>query len=325
MSEREDLTFPSGEDTCAAWLYRPDGVGRARAVRRHGPRLHAPPAGTGCPPTPSASPPPASPCCSSTTATSATRPATPRQLLDIGRQQADYRAAVAFARTLDGIDAQRIGLFGTSFSGGHVVAVAAQDPSIAAVVAQCPFADGLAALRVVPPRVALRATALGLADQAAALAGRAPRTMPAVGAPGSFAVMTAPDAQPGFEAIVPPGSRWRNEVAARVMLRVATYRPVRSAASVACPLLVCVCEGDQTTPPGAAIKMGERAPRGEVLRYPVGHFEIYVGEPFEHAVAAQTAFLQRHLAPWRPRRRGLSFSASSDFDSRAIPDRRSWC
>ena len=26
MSEREDLTFPSGEDTCAAWLYRPDGA-----------------------------------------------------------------------------------------------------------------------------------------------------------------------------------------------------------------------------------------------------------------------------------------------------------
>ena len=129
---------------------------------------------------------------------------------------------------------------------------------------------------------------------------RAPRTMPAVGAPGSFAVMTAPDAQPGFDALVAQGSPWRNEVAARIMLRVATYRPVRSAASVACPLLVCVCEGDQTTPPGAAIKMGERAPRGEVLRYPVGHFEIYLGQPFEQAVAAQTAFLQRHLAPVAP-------------------------
>jgi uncharacterized protein len=103
-----------------------------------------------------------------------------------------------------------------------------------------------------------------------------------------------------MEAIVRQGSRWRNEVAARVMLRVATYRPVRSAPSVACPLLVCVCERDSTTPPGAAIKMGERAPRGEVLRYPVGHFEIYVGEPFERAVADQTAFLQRHLARVAP-------------------------
>src|SRR4051812_11742611 len=252
MSEREDLTFRSGEETCAAWLYRPDGAAGAVpcVVMAHG-----------------------------FTATRGDRlPAyaerfaaaglavllfdyrhfgdstgMPRQLLDIGRQQADYHAAVAFARTLEGIDAQRIGLFGTSFSGGHVVAVAAQDPSIAAVVSQCPFADGLAALRLVPPRVALRATALGLADQAAALADRAPaprdgpargaagapRAMPAFVPPGSFAVMTAPDAQPGFEAIVPPGSPWRNEVAARVMLRVATYRPVRSAASVICPLLVC--------------------------------------------------------------------------------------
>ena len=295
MSEREDLAFPSGEDTCAAWLYRPDGV--AGSV----------------------------PCVVMAHGFSATRedrlPAyaerfaaaglavvlfdyrhfgdstgTPRQLLDIGRQQADYRAAVAFARTLEGIDARRIALFGTSFSGGHVVAVAAQDPSIAAVVSQCPFADGIAALRNVPPRNALRATMLGLADQAAALAGRAPRTMPAVGPPGSFAVMTAPDAQPGLEAIVAPGSRWRNEVSARVMLRVVTYRPVRAAPSVACPLLVCVCERDSTTSPDAAIRMGERAPRGEVLRYPVGHFEIYVGEPFERAVADQTAFLERHLA-----------------------------
>ena len=37
------------------------------------------------------------------------------------------------------------------------------------------------------------------------------------------------------------------------------------------------------------------APRGEVKRYPVGHFDIYLGEPFEHAVADQTEFLVRHL------------------------------
>jgi uncharacterized protein len=299
MSEREDLTFPSGADTCAAWLYRPEGVA--------GP----------------------APCVVMAHGFSATREDTlpayaerfaaagmavllfdyrhfgastgePRQLLDIGRQQADYRAAIAFARTLGGIDAHRIALFGTSFSGGHVVAVAAKDPSIAAVVSQAPFADGLAAVRITPPLTALRATVLGLADQTAALAGRAPRLMPAVGPPGSFAVMTQPDAQPGFEAIVPAGSHWRNEVAARVMLRVALYRPVRSAASVACPLLVCVCEHDTTTPPGPAVKMGERAPRGEVARYPIGHFDIYVGEHFERAVADQTAFLQRHLAPVAP-------------------------
>jgi len=42
----------------------------------------------------------------------------PRQLLDIGRQHDDYRAVIAWARQLDGIDPDRIVLWGSSFSGG---------------------------------------------------------------------------------------------------------------------------------------------------------------------------------------------------------------
>jgi hypothetical protein len=96
--------------------------------------------------------------------------------------------------------------------------------------------------------------------------------MPAVGAPGSFAVMTAPDAQPGFEAIVPPGSpgvtRWPRASCC------ASRLPSCARPSVACPLLVCVCE--PTRPPRRRCDQdGRCAPRGEVLRYPVGHFEIY--------------------------------------------------
>jgi len=66
---------------------------------------------------------------------------------------------------------------------------------------------------------------------------------------------------------------------------------------VACPLLVCVCEADQTTPPEPAAQMAQNAPRGEIVRYPIGHFDIYVGEAFERAVEDQVAFLQRVLAP----------------------------
>jgi len=39
------------------------------------------------------------------------------------------------------------------------------------------------------------------------------------------------------------------------------------------------------------------APRGEIVRYPVGHFEIYNGAPFERAVTDQVEFLRRHLPP----------------------------
>ena len=48
-------------------------------------------------------------------------------------------------------------------------------------------------------------------------------------------------------------------------------------------------------PAGTALRYAATAPRGEVKRYQVGHFDIYRGEPFEHAVRDQTEFLVRHL------------------------------
>ena len=48
-------------------------------------------------------------------------------------------------------------------------------------------------------------------------------------------------------------------------------------------------------PAGAAVSMAEAAPEGELRRYPIGHFDVYVGEAFENAVADQTEFLKRHL------------------------------
>ena len=95
----------------------------------------------------------------------------PRQLLDIGRQHDDYRAVVAWARRLDGIDPDRIVLWGSSFSGGHVLAVAAGDPRVAAVISQAPFTDAIPALMRVPLKNVVRLTAAGLLGSVARLAG----------------------------------------------------------------------------------------------------------------------------------------------------------
>ena len=62
-----------------------------------------------------------------------------------------------------------------------------------------------------------------------------------------------------------------------------------------CPLLDCLCDYDQITPPSQAWRAARRAPRGEVKRYPLGHFSIYTGETFEQAVSDQTRFLTHHL------------------------------
>ena len=109
--------------------------------------------------------------------------------------------------------------------------------------------------------------------------------------------MTSPDAQPGMEGLVPAESRWQNRVAARVALRVGIYRPGRLAGRIACPVLFCVCDDDAITPASATVAHAAKAPRGEIKRYPVGHFDIYVGDAWERAVADQTEFLVRHLQP----------------------------
>lgn len=292
--ERIDTTFDSGGWRCAAWVYEPEGEGPFPCVvLAHGwsavreQRLDA----------------------------YAERFAAegmaavvfdyrhfgssegqPRQLLDIGKQLEDWRAAVAFARSRPGVDPDRIALWGSSFSGGHVQSIAAEDHRIAAAIAQVPFADGLRNLPSLGPVVALRMIAAGLRDQVGSMLGRPPRMLPAVGAPGTLAVMTSPDAVPGFAAIDPPGSTWRNETPARVALRVGTYRPGRHAGRIQSPILYAIAQDDEITPPAFAFAAAERAPKSEVKRYPGGHFDLYTGAGFDRSIADQVDFLRRHLS-----------------------------
>jgi hypothetical protein len=223
----------------------------------------------------------------------------PRQLIHWGRHREDYRAAVAFARTLDGVDPDRIVLWGSSYSGGHVIPVAADDRRVAAVVAQVPAVDGLAALveiaRYAGPLPLLRLTGVGLRDAVRGLLRREPLRAPIVGPPGTIAAMTTPDAEPGFLAIA--GPTFRNEFCARAALDVARNRPITRAADLPCPVLFQIADRDGVAPPEAVEKAAWKATgRAEVRRYPLGHFDVYVGEPLKRSIADQLHFLRRHLA-----------------------------
>jgi uncharacterized protein len=116
-----------------------------------------------------------------------------------------------------------------------------------------------------------------------------------VGPPGSVAVMTSPDAEPGFRTLIPDGVTWVDEAAARVGLGLARYRPLRMARRIGCPTLFCIADHDAVTPPELALKAAAATPRAQVRRYPIPHFDIYVGDGFERAVADQVDFLTRHL------------------------------
>jgi fermentation-respiration switch protein FrsA (DUF1100 family) len=215
----------------------------------------------------------------------------------VRRQLRDYSAAIACGRTLPGIDATRMAVWGTSFAGGHALTIAARDADLAAAVCQCPMMDGLAAVanivRYAGVGMLFRLTAHGLVDAALAPFGRT-HCIPIVGHPGELAMMSSADAYDGYNALVPPG--FRGEVAARVALVAGLYRPLRHAGRARCPVLVQICERDSVAPTAAAEAAVRRlGPRGEVRRYPIGHFEPYFGAHFERSVGDQVEFLRRHL------------------------------
>jgi fermentation-respiration switch protein FrsA (DUF1100 family) len=224
----------------------------------------------------------------------------PRQLVSIQRQLQDWRSAVTFARGLPGVDPDRIALWGSSFSGGHVIVVAAQDRQVAALSAQGPMMDGWAALvnfiGYAGVGKLLRLAGLGVLDLARALAGRSALTVPVIAKPGGLAAMSSPDAYDGYRALAPPD--WRNELCARFALTLGTYRPIVHARRVACPALIQVCRQDSVAPAAAAVATARRLSRRTVLKiYDCGHFDIYVGHIFEQAVRDQLAFFERVLRP----------------------------
>jgi uncharacterized protein len=87
-------------------------------------------------------------------------------------------------------------------------------------------------------------------------------------------------------------------MAARSALRISFYRPGRYASRVGCPVLVIAYERDGAALPGPAIRAAQRAPRGELVRLPGGHYEGYLGG-HERAVEIQLDFLRRHLLEGR--------------------------
>ncbi len=208
------------------------------------------------------------------------------------RQMEDWRAAITFARSVPGIDPDRLATFGSSMGGGNALAAAAQDARVAAAISQVPFLDMVRQARRSSPRVTARmllAAALG-------------RHLPVVGQPGEAAFINSPGGEAGWRHVVAigEGSQWRDRASSRWLLG-RPYRPARYARRLHCPWLVCVGECDRVAKPGPAIAAANRAPLGELRTYPgVDHFDIYDGPQHEKLVADQLAFMRRHLRPGEP-------------------------
>lgn len=223
----------------------------------------------------------------------------PRQLLDISMQHADWRAALDFARTLPVVDPSKVVAWGTSFAGGHVLSVAGRGESLAAVIAQVPHVSGPSAVRATGLAASMRLAPFAIRDQINGLLGRDPVYVPLVDAPGRLGMMTTPDALPGLEKlIVDSGLKpdaYRQDVAARIGLKIGLYSPRRVVRKIECPTLIQIAQNDAITPRAVAEKVAGKIKNSTVRVYDCSHFDPYVEPMFPGVIADQLEFLRQHV------------------------------
>ncbi len=224
----------------------------------------------------------------------------PRNYINPSRHIEDWTTAVDYIRSLKTSDAERIALWGTSFSAGHVMAVAARDPDISAIVLQVPFTDGAATALNYSLSFQLKAIYHGLIDQFSALFTRRRHNVRITGTPGGqFGLMSTPDALPGMLKLMgmthEEEYERHNFCPANIALTLTFYRPIRYAKKITCPALVIGAEKDTLFPPDGPRKAAARMKQATYISLPMTHFEPYVGPPFEKLVGQMTAFLMANL------------------------------
>jgi uncharacterized protein len=224
----------------------------------------------------------------------------PRQEIDPWAQVRDYRHAITYLQTMPGVDRDRIGIWGTSYSGGHCIVLGAIDKRIRAVVAQVPLISGFKNVQRLVRSDFFPGLRAGLeADREARFAGKEPGMIPVVAEdPLAPSALPTPDSWKWFsETGNTRAPSWRNEVTLRSVEMLMEYEPGSYIDRLSpTPLLLVVAAGDVLTPADLAIDAYERAlePKKLVL-LPGGHFDAYVGPDFDLSSGAARDWLVQHL------------------------------
>ena len=214
----------------------------------------------------------------------------PRHEIDPWQQVADTRDAISFVRSVPGLDPERVGLWGTSFSGGHALVVAALDRRVKCVVSQVPLVAGFDTLNSwVGPGNLPTLTRRFNEDRDGRYCGAAPRTTrPARPGDQTWTWVT----KIGAETLYP------NEITQRSLENLAGYEPGSFIARVSpTPLLMILATQDTQTPYAGQRAAYDRAgaPK-QLLALDCGHYDPYTSH-FDESAQAAVAWFQAHLVP----------------------------
>ncbi|MGW0949454.1 alpha/beta hydrolase [Streptomyces sp. NPDC002623] len=223
----------------------------------------------------------------------------PRQYINAKWQLADWKSAIAYARTLIDLDTSRLALWGTAFSAGHVLVTAAEDLTVSAIVAQGPLGSGARAVLRQPPLHALKLTGHAIRDVISAkLLGRRHNVRIAGEfGKGACAVASTPDALPGEIQLFGGDAEayeQMNFCPAEIALTFGMYRPLSKVRKINCPALIIGMEEDMLFHPFGGKIAASRMSDAVYVGYPIGHYGPYF-DAFDDIVARTVDFLTDKL------------------------------
>ncbi|KAJ8495969.1 hypothetical protein ONZ51_g1403 [Trametes cubensis] len=216
---------------------------------------------------------------------------TPRHVIYVSEQLEDYRTAVKYCRQQPEFDPHKVILWGTSFSGGHVVTLAAErELNLSAVVAQCPYLGNSGPMKL--SWAFVKTFLNGVVDVLRQAVGLYPKYIPAVAHPGEVGMLSTPGSKQGMLSLAQDTRDYPNEVAASSFFEIPFYNPNASAARITCPALVVAAEHDNLCILQAALELKDLSPRVELVVLPCEHFDLYPGSRMhEKCLEAMKAFL----------------------------------
>jgi uncharacterized protein len=220
-----------------------------------------------------------------------------RQDIDPWRQIADWRRAISFLESRPDVDPGRIGIWGTSYAGGHVLILGATDRRIRAVVSQVPTISGYQqGLRRVAPDAVDALERQFEEDERAQFRGEPPRRQQiANDDPAIPAAYRAKDAI-AFYLQPLPQDVWKNDVTVRSGRLSRMYDPGNWVARVSpTPLLMIVALADRITQTDLQLRAYEQAlaPK-KLVTIDGGHFDPYLAQ-FDPASTAAVSWFGQHL------------------------------
>ncbi|MET8956578.1 alpha/beta hydrolase [Streptomyces sp. NPDC004393] len=220
--------------------------------------------------------------------------------IDPWQQIADWRRVISYLESRPDVDSTRIGLWGSSYAGGHALVLAATDRRIKAVVSQVPTISGYEqSLRRVPGEQRPLLEERFNQDERAQLSGEPPATQVLNSLDPKVTAAYRSQAVEDFHDLfpLPDGVEDSHVITLRSTRRAQMYEPGQWIERVSpTPLLMVVGSHDTTTPTDLALAAYERAHEPKQLEiFNGGHYDAYVAA-FEQTSAAAESWFSRHLA-----------------------------